>query len=43
MKKGATKLSMDSMGEGKTCGSCHDGKRAFGVMDGEQCDTCHKS
>ena len=42
MKKGGTKLAMDSMGEGKTCGACHDGKKAFGVMDGEKCLTCHK-
>lgn len=43
MKKGADKLSMDSMGEGKQCGACHDGKTAFGVMDGEKCDSCHTS
>ena len=43
MKKGGAKLAMDSMGEGKTCGACHDGKKAFGVMDGEKCDSCHKS
>jgi c(7)-type cytochrome triheme protein len=43
MKKGGTKLSMDSMGEGKNCGSCHDGKKAFGVMDGEKCDSCHRT
>ena len=42
MKKGADKLSMDSMGEGKACGACHNGKRAFGVMDGDRCATCHK-
>jgi c(7)-type cytochrome triheme protein len=43
MKKGGTKLAMDSMGEGKTCGTCHNGQKAFGVMDGEKCDSCHKS
>jgi c(7)-type cytochrome triheme protein len=43
MKKGGDTLSMDSMGEGKQCGACHDGKKAFGVMDGEKCDSCHKS
>ena len=43
MKKGGTKLTMDSMGEGKTCGTCHNGRKAFGVMDGEKCDSCHKS
>ena len=43
MKQGATKLTMDGMGEGKTCGTCHDGQKAFGVMDGEKCETCHKA
>jgi c(7)-type cytochrome triheme protein len=42
MKRGGAKLSMDNMGEGKACGACHDGKKAFGVMDGEKCVTCHK-
>jgi len=42
MKKGGDKFSMDSMGEGKQCGACHDGKKAFGVMDGDKCMTCHK-
>lgn len=42
MQKGADKLSMDSMGEGKACGACHNDKRAFGVMDGDRCATCHK-
>jgi len=42
MKKGGDKLSMDSMGEGKQCGACHNGERAFGVMDGEKCLSCHK-
>ena len=43
MKKGGDKLSMDSMGEGKQCGACHDGKKAFGVMDGDKCMLCHKA
>ncbi len=42
MKKGGDKLSMDAMGEGKQCGACHDGKKAFGVMDADKCDSCHK-
>ena len=42
MQEGAAKLNMDSMGEGQTCGACHDGQKAFGVMDGEKCATCHK-
>ena len=43
MKKGADKLTMDAMGQGKACGACHDGKHAFGVMDGDKCLTCHKA
>ncbi len=43
MQKGGLKLTMDAMGAGKFCGACHNGKRAFSVMDGEKCQTCHKS
>jgi c(7)-type cytochrome triheme protein len=43
MQKGGLKLTMDAMGAGKSCGACHNGKRAFGVMDGEKCQTCHKA
>lgn len=42
MQKGAAKLSMADMTEGKACGTCHNGRKAFGVTDGEQCATCHK-
>jgi c(7)-type cytochrome triheme protein len=43
MQKGKAKLGMESMGEGQTCGVCHDGQKAFGVMDGDKCTACHKS
>jgi c(7)-type cytochrome triheme protein len=43
MQKGGATLSMDGMGEGKTCGACHNGQKAFGVMDGDRCTSCHKS
>lgn len=43
MQKGSAKLTMDSMGEKQTCGACHDGQKAFGVMDGDKCASCHKS
>jgi len=43
MKTGSAKLAMDDMGEGKTCGACHDGQKAFGVMDGDKCTVCHKA
>jgi c(7)-type cytochrome triheme protein len=38
MKKGA-KLTMADMKAGKSCGTCHDGKKAFGV---KECAKCHK-
>jgi c(7)-type cytochrome triheme protein len=34
------KVSMREMEEGKSCGSCHDGKTAFSVKD--KCGTCHQ-
>jgi c(7)-type cytochrome triheme protein len=42
MQAGGVKLNMEEMGEGKACGACHNGKRAFGVEDGDKCLTCHK-
>ena len=42
MKKGADKLTMKEMGEGKNCGACHNGKKAFGVTDQASCSKCHK-
>ena len=30
-----------AMEAGRSCGACHDGKRAFGVQDAERCETCH--
>src|SRR3990167_10105329 len=32
MKKGKDKITMAAMNEGKFCGACHDGKKAFSVM-----------
>jgi c(7)-type cytochrome triheme protein len=43
MKKGSAKLTMDGMSEGKVCGACHDGTKAFAAMDGDKCETCHKA
>jgi c(7)-type cytochrome triheme protein len=43
MQKGSTKPTMDAMAGGKACGACHNGKKAFEVMDAEKCATCHKS
>lgn len=32
-------LKMDNMKAGKSCGACHDGKKAFNVSE---CVKCHK-
>lgn len=42
MKKGKDKLTMKDMNEGKFCGACHDGKKAFGVKAPADCAKCHK-
>jgi len=34
-------FTMRSLEEGKYCGACHDGTKAFSVSDFEQCDRCH--
>ncbi|MFQ6673057.1 MAG: cytochrome c3 family protein [Candidatus Tectimicrobiota bacterium] len=42
MKRGATPkedLSMKAMKEGKSCGSCHNGEKAFSVAG--DCAKCH--
>lgn len=38
MKKGG-KLSKADMKAGKSCGACHNGKKAFGLTE---CAKCHK-
>ena len=40
MKKGVDKMTMAAMNEGKFCGACHDGKKAFSVKG--DCNKCHK-
>lgn len=42
MKKGKDKLTMKDMNEGKFCGACHDGKKAFSVKTPGDCAKCHK-
>jgi c(7)-type cytochrome triheme protein len=39
MEAGETTITMDGMQRGETCGTCHDGQRAFGVME---CGLCHR-
>lgn len=33
---------MADMEKGQSCGTCHDGKTAFGVKDQATCSKCHK-
>ncbi len=39
MKKGTTKITMDEMFKGRSCGKCHDGKAAF---PSQNCQKCHQ-
>ncbi len=44
MKKGGTTgITMAAMNEGKVCGACHNGQRAFSVKDAATCTRCHKA
>lgn len=38
MKKGKTKVTMDALYQGRFCGTCHNGQRAFASSD---CAKCH--
>jgi len=41
MKRGATEITMKLMNEGKSCGVCHNGDKAFQIgLD--SCERCHK-
>jgi c(7)-type cytochrome triheme protein len=42
MKKSGDKITMAAMNEGKFCGACHDGKKAFGVKAPADCVKCHQ-
>jgi c(7)-type cytochrome triheme protein len=35
-------VTMAQMQKGASCGSCHNGKKAFDVKIKENCDQCHK-
>lgn len=41
-KKGADKMTMAAMKEGKFCGACHDGKKGFAMGDVANCKRCHQ-
>jgi c(7)-type cytochrome triheme protein len=43
MKKGGDKITMAAMNDGKYCGACHDGNKAFGVKAPADCVKCHKT
>ncbi len=36
-------VGMAGMQKGKSCGACHDGKKAFDVADKKNCATCHNN
>jgi c(7)-type cytochrome triheme protein len=40
MEAGANEVTMDAIGEGKSCGVCHDGKKAF-ASSVDTCLRCH--
>jgi len=42
MKKGADIITMKDLNEGKFCGTCHDGTKAFSAKDPAGCAKCHK-
>lgn len=37
----ATEVTHQAMGQGRQCGACHEGRRAFGTEDERACATCH--
>ncbi len=37
----AGKITMAAMEEGKFCGTCHNGEKAFGVKAEDSCAKCH--
>ncbi len=39
MSKGSTKVTMDEIYNGESCGACHNGKKAFSSYD---CNKCHE-
>ncbi len=42
MKQGKDKITMAAMNEGKFCGACHDGTKAFSTKTPADCAKCHK-
>jgi len=42
MKKGDSKMTQASFKEGKYCGTCHNGQKAFSAVAEADCAKCHK-
>jgi len=42
MKKSDLKMTHADFTEGKYCGTCHDGKKAYSAADKDSCGKCHK-
>lgn len=42
MKKGGDKITMAAINEGKFCGACHNGTKAFATKNPADCKKCHK-
>ncbi|HEX8947605.1 MAG TPA: cytochrome c3 family protein [Dissulfurispiraceae bacterium] len=42
MKKGSSEMHMKDINEGKFCGECHNGTKAFKSSDAANCAKCHK-
>jgi c(7)-type cytochrome triheme protein len=36
-------MTMAAMKEGKFCGFCHNGKKAFAMGDSANCKRCHQT
>jgi c(7)-type cytochrome triheme protein len=42
MKKGADAITMKDINDGKFCGTCHNGTKAFSSKDPANCAKCHQ-
>lgn len=42
MKKGSASMTMKDINDGKFCGTCHNGTKAFKASAEENCAKCHK-
>jgi c(7)-type cytochrome triheme protein len=41
MKKGTEAITMKDINDGKFCGGCHNGTKAFSAKDAASCAKCH--